>query len=128
MRSASGCWSPSPCSACSIGINWSSSPAAHHVLQVDERVVLVAVGDGVESQHRRLRRQLHVEESGAERGVALAAGAEHSDVALRERLGGRAASAPGLSSPSRTKSEFGSKITTGSAVCAMSCSSTTPSA
>jgi hypothetical protein len=36
--------------------------------------------------------------------------------------------APGFSSPRRTKSEFGSKITTGSAVCAMTCSSTTPSA
>ena len=38
----------------------------HHVLQAHERVVLVAVGDGIEAQHRRLGRQLHVDEAGAE--------------------------------------------------------------
>ena len=58
----------------------------HHVLQVHERVVLLAVGDGIEAQHRRLRRQLHVDEAGSERGLALATAAEHPDVALRERL------------------------------------------
>ena len=39
-----------------------------------------------------------------------------------------ASSAPGRDSPSRTKSPFGSKITTGSRVCMRICSSATPSA
>jgi hypothetical protein len=63
--------------------------ATQYVLQPHEGVVLVAVGDRVEPQHGRLRRQRHVEESRARHGIATRS--QHPDVALGQGLGGRPA-------------------------------------
>ncbi len=90
MRSASGCWSPPPCSAWSIGSNWSSSPAATTSCRCTSELYSSRSATGsrrstaaLDGSFMSMKRARSAVSSSPRR-------AEHPDVALRERLGGRA--------------------------------------
>ena len=92
-----------------------------------ERGVLLAVGDRVEPQHRRLRLAAELAQPQAQPLVAGAAADVDPAPRARASAPRSRSSTPSRTSRRRTMSEFGSRITIRRLVSSSSCSSTTPS-